>query len=115
MRSLEDLTATDRARLLELARAKKIKRKLTPALPIEPTDRNHPLELSFAQKRLWFLAQLEGGSTAYHISDGLRLIGSLDRAALRLALNHIVARHEALRTTFSQIDGRPVQVIGPVE
>ena len=83
--------------------------------PIISVDRNQPLELSFAQQRLWFLAQLEGASEAYHIAGGLRLVGDLDRAALQRALDRIVARHEALRTAFSQIDGRPVQVIGPAE
>ena len=83
--------------------------------PITCVDRHQPMELSFAQQRLWFLAQFEGASEAYHIAGGLRLVGDLDRAALRRALDRIVARHEALRTTFSQIDGRPVQVIGPAE
>jgi amino acid adenylation domain-containing protein len=83
--------------------------------PITITRRDRPLELSFAQQRLWFLSQFEGASEAYHIAGGLRLLGSLDRAALRRALDRIVARHEVLRTTFSQVDGRPVQIIGPAE
>jgi amino acid adenylation domain-containing protein len=83
--------------------------------PIIPIDRDRPLELSFAQQRLWFVAQFEGASEAYHVAGGLRLKGELDRAALRRALDRIVARHEALRTTFSQIDGRPAQIIGPAE
>src|SRR5262249_37073208 len=83
--------------------------------PITPADRSDRLELSFAQQRLWFIAQFEGASQAYHIAGGLRLTGDLDRRALRKALNRIVARHEALRTTFSQVDGHPVQVIGPAE
>src|SRR5262249_56247085 len=78
-------------------------------------DRNDRLELSFAQQRLWFIAQFEEASQAYHTSGGLRLTGDLDRRALRLALDGRVARHEALRTTFSQVDGRPIQVIGPAE
>ena len=54
--------------------------------------------MSFAQQRLWFLAQMEGGSEAYHIPLRLRLRGELDAGALRRALDRIVARHEALRT-----------------
>src|SRR5262245_31428140 len=115
MRSLEALTAIDRERLLALAQAVNVKRKSTPALPILPIDRDRPLELSFAQQRLLFLAQFEGASEAYHIASGIRLIGDLDRAALRMALDRIVARHESLRTTFFQIDGRPAQTIGPAE
>jgi amino acid adenylation domain-containing protein len=83
--------------------------------PITAVDRNNKLELSFAQQWLWFLAQLDKASRVYHIVVGLRLTGDLDRPALRRALDQIVARHEALRTTFSQIDGRPIQVIGSAE
>ena len=81
--------------------------------PISPADREKPLPLSFAQQRLWFLAQMEGVSEAYHILLGLRLRGDLDRQALRDTLDHLVLRHEPLRTTFSAIDGDPVQAIAP--
>ncbi len=83
--------------------------------PIERLPRDVPLPLSFAQQRLWFLAQFEGASQAYHITGGVKLTGVLDRQALRRALNEIVARHETLRTTFSQTKGGPIQVIGPPE
>ena len=69
------------------------------------------MPLSFAQQRLWFLAQLEGVSEAYHIPFGLHLKGTLDRAALRRALDRILARHEALRTTFHFMNGVPVQQV----
>ena len=115
MRSFEDLMVIDRERLLALAQLMNSKRKSTLALPITPIDRDRPLELSFAQQRLWFLAQFGGLSEAYHMVIGFRLIGDLDRAGLRWALDHIIARHQALRTTFSLIDGRPAQIIGPAE
>ncbi|HEY6351382.1 MAG TPA: condensation domain-containing protein, partial [Candidatus Angelobacter sp.] len=67
--------------------------------------------MSFAQERLWFLAQIEGGRKAYQNLHGLQLRGELDRAALRRALNQIVARHEALRTVFALVDGKPLQRI----
>ena len=73
------------------------------------------LPLSFAQQRLWFLAQMEGVSEAYHMSFGLRLQGALDRGALRGALERVVARHEALRTVFVMVDGEAVQRIHAVE
>src|ERR1700733_9402632 len=74
-------------------------------------ERGKKVPLSFAQQRLWFLAQMGGVGHAYHISTGLHLRGELNHAALRCALDRIVARHEALRTPFPFIDGEPVQQI----
>ncbi len=86
------------------------------ALPaITVADRGEALPLSFAQQRLWFLAQMEGGSEAYHIPVGLRLKGELDEEALRRALDRIVARHEALRTRFEVQEGQAVQLIVPAD
>jgi Condensation domain len=79
--------------------------------PIAAAGRDEPLPLSFAQQRLWFLAQMEGVSRAYHMPLGLRLTGELDRGALHRALDRLIARHEALRTTFDHTDGQPVQRI----
>jgi amino acid adenylation domain-containing protein len=82
--------------------------------PIRPVARGQQeLPLSFAQQRLWFLDQLEPGNLFYNIPLAVRLKGALDADALRRALNEIVRRHEALRTTFAAVDGRPVQVIAP--
>jgi len=68
--------------------------------------------MSFAQRRLWFLDQLEPGP---HYNDhfGLRLAGTLDAAILEKALNEIIRRHEALRSVFSAGEGRPVQAVLP--
>ncbi|HEX8362676.1 MAG TPA: amino acid adenylation domain-containing protein, partial [Longimicrobium sp.] len=71
--------------------------------------------LSFAQQRLWFLEQLGGAGAAYHIPLSVRLRGALDGRALRRALDRVVARHEALRTTFAQVNGEAVQLIAPAE
>ena len=85
-------------------------------LPIIPrVDRSQRQPLSFAQQRLWFLAQMDGASEAYHIPFGLRLTGQLDEKTLRQALDRIVARHEGLRTTFDEVDGEAMQRIGAVE
>jgi len=67
--------------------------------------------LSFAQQRMWFMEQLTPGTATYNIPTAIRLTGRLEVAALERSLNEIVRRHEALRTTFGQGDGRPVQVI----
>jgi amino acid adenylation domain-containing protein len=79
--------------------------------PLATVTRQGELPLSFAQERLWFLAQLAPGSTAYHLPAVVRLRGRLDGAALRVALDAVVSRHEALRTTFPAVNGRPVQQI----
>lgn len=66
--------------------------------------------VSYAQQRQWFLWQLDPDSSAYHITGALRLEGQLDFAALTKSFNHIVKRHDALRTIFrSTPDGRVEQ------
>jgi amino acid adenylation domain-containing protein len=81
---------------------------------IPPADRTGLLPLSWAQQRLWFLAELDrGASAAYHMAAALRMQGKLDRGALQAALDRMVHRHENLRTTFHDVDGQSVQVIAP--
>ncbi|MBI6548643.1 non-ribosomal peptide synthetase [Xenorhabdus lircayensis] len=71
------------------------------------------LPLSWAQQRLWFLAQLDAAAqTAYHIPGGLRLQGHLNLDALQSALDKIVVRHEILRTTIKMVGGQAQQFIG---
>jgi amino acid adenylation domain-containing protein/non-ribosomal peptide synthase protein (TIGR01720 family) len=74
---------------------------------------SQPLPLSFAQQRLWFLHEFEPDSVEYVTPMALRLRGALDLAALNAALTALVARHESLRTTFEDVDGRGVQIIHP--
>ena len=74
-------------------------------------SRDKDLPLSFAQQRLWFLDQLEPGSTVYNVPGALRIEGPLGVEVLERCFNEIVRRHEALRTTFSTVEEEPVQVI----
>ncbi|MBZ0167631.1 MAG: non-ribosomal peptide synthetase, partial [Candidatus Omnitrophica bacterium] len=67
--------------------------------------------LSFAQQRLWFLDQYEGGSATYNMTVAMQLRGRIEVDVLERALNEIVGRHETLRTTFRTMDKQPVQVI----
>ena len=67
--------------------------------------------MSFAQQRLWFLAQLEPDSPFYNMPMAVRLRGTLNVQAVGLAFEQILRRHEVLRTTFTMIDGQPVQII----
>ena len=68
---------------------------------------------SFAQQRLWFLDQMDPGSSAYNIQRAARMKGRLDLPALRASLNALVARHESLRTNFGSYQGEPTQIIAP--
>jgi acyl carrier protein len=83
-----------------------------PPAIVATTDEQR-LPLSFAQQRLWFLSQLMGAAQAYNIPMGFFLRGPLDALALERALDQLVARHEALRTTFPVEDGEPLQKIAP--
>jgi amino acid adenylation domain-containing protein len=83
------------------------------ALPILPRTQNEHLPLSFAQQRLWFLDQLVPDAPIYNIPLAYRVTGQLNVAALEQSLSEIVRRHEALRTTFTAVDGQPIQAIAP--
>ncbi|WP_375502639.1 amino acid adenylation domain-containing protein [uncultured Nostoc sp.] len=76
-----------------------------------PIDRGEDLPLSFAQQRLWFLAQLEPCTVAYNMSTAFQLTGLLNVTVLEQSIVAIVNRHEVLRTTFLVVDGQPRQVI----
>lgn len=80
---------------------------------IQRIERSGPLALSWSQHRLWFIDQLEGGSTAYHVPVGIHLYGQLDRTALHAALDAIIDRHESLRTVFVKVAGEPAQQVLP--
>src|SRR5262249_32621931 len=84
------------------------------AAPIPRLDRRVWTELptSFAQQGLWFLHELDGDLTAYHIPETWRLDGPLDVDSLRRALETIDERHAPLRTTFRTVNGKHAQVIG---
>ena len=80
---------------------------------VEAEDEVFVFPMSFGQQRMWFLDQFQPGSPFYNIPSAIRLTGELNVAALRRALNEIVGRHEALRTTFAVVDGEPSQLIAP--
>ncbi|AJZ63112.1 amino acid adenylation domain protein [Paraburkholderia fungorum] len=72
-------------------------------LPIPPrADRAASAPASFAQTRLWLHARMIDEPAAYHITERLRLDGALDANALRLSCDALIARHEALRTSFAE-------------
>ncbi|WP_153015252.1 condensation domain-containing protein, partial [Pseudomonas syringae] len=69
--------------------------------------------LSFSQRQLWFLDQMEPGNAFYNVPTAVLLKGVLDVSALERALNELIMRHEILRTTFASVDGEPRQIVHP--
>lgn len=82
---------------------------------ISPRPRGVPAPLSFAQRRLWFLEQLEPGTNTYNVPRALRFKGELNVTALEQTINEIKRRHEVLRTVFRVVDGQPVQEVMPLQ
>ncbi len=106
--------SNDRTELLKRLLEDKARqaRKISPR-PAAGEGRPARWPASWAQQRLWFIDQLEGGSIAYHIPWVARLRGALNAKALQQALHALVQRHEALRTVFAEVDGELMQEILP--
>jgi amino acid adenylation domain-containing protein len=86
--------------------------------PVVPVDRGGPLPLSFGQRRLWFLDQLNPGSPEWVSPLFVRIAEDTAEHEVSRALDALTARHESLRTRYTAVDGEPVQVIDaprPVE
>ncbi|HEX6747476.1 MAG TPA: amino acid adenylation domain-containing protein [Longimicrobium sp.] len=80
---------------------------------IVPVPRGGLLPASLPQERLWFIDRMDPGTAGYVVSSSMRLRGAIDLDALRRAVAELVRRHEVLRTTFAEVDGRPTQRIRP--
>lgn len=106
-----NLSSAKRALLEAMRKEERIGAALEPT--IQPSAIEGPAPLSVGQEELWLLAQLDGASQAYNVPITYRLRGRLDVGALKRALNRLVERHAILRTRFTVIDGRPMQVIDP--
>ncbi len=75
---------------------------------IPQRDPAEPVQLSFAQWRLWFLEQLRPGTNAWNTPVAVTLRGPLDVDALQRALQLLVERHSTLRTLIRTAAGQPV-------
>lgn len=108
-------TVFDHPTVAELAQQIEAQGTVPVEPPLLPQPRPAELPLSFAQERLWFLAQLENTAEAYNIALALRLQGALQVEALVAALATVVGRHEILRTCFPARDGSPRQQLAEPE
>lgn len=105
------LSPERRALLEQKLRAQGIAVPAPSGIPVR-ADRTAAAPLSSAQKRLWFMQQLEPGTVAYNMNLALRLKGPLDHAALSRAYRALIERHEPLRTRFPVgADGQPQQIV----
>ena len=71
--------------------------------------------VSFAQRRLWFLSQLEPDNAAYHLAAWRFIAGPVDALCMEAAVNDVLQRQASLRTVFSEVEGQPMQVVKPHE
>ncbi len=106
------LSATKRALLEQRLRGKGLQRTVGPTITRLAPGAAPPL--SFAQERLWYLNQLEPNAAIYSVRSAYRLTGTLDVDSLRQSLTRVVARHDALRTTFRIAGEVPVIEVAPV-
>ncbi|HEY3692595.1 MAG TPA: amino acid adenylation domain-containing protein, partial [Pseudonocardiaceae bacterium] len=121
--SIEGRIAALPAHLQEVLR-RRLAGQSTQSDRIPSVDRTESLPLSFSQQRLWFLEEFQAGdlqseraqtgSGQYNSGIAMRLRGRLQVPALAAAVRELVARHESLRTTFEEVDGKGTQVVHPV-
>ncbi|MCY7858964.1 non-ribosomal peptide synthetase [Bacillus sonorensis] len=78
---------------------------------IKPAPSMETYPVSSAQKRMYFLQQMDPEATVYNMPAVFLAEGPLDRARLERAFQSLVARHESLRTRFDIVDGAPVQQV----
>nr|QIE08767.1 non-ribosomal peptide synthetase [Nocardia sp.] len=85
-----------------------------PARPaIGGRARGERIPLSYSQLAMWFQYRMDGAGAVGNLPLAMRFDGVLDIAALRAALTDVVARHESLRSTFPEHEGKPYQVVHP--
>lgn len=109
LRSLFDASSIAELTLKVKALQSGVQKTLQPA--IEKHTGNVPVELSFAQQRLWYLDQLEPENPVYNIPVIYQLSGELQTVYLIDALQTIYMRHQVLRTSFQFNEDKAAQVI----
>lgn len=107
--NIKDLSPEQKKKLLLELQKKKAQKES--ALVIKPVEKQDSYELSYAQKRLWILDQINEGYYGYIIPTSLLLEGTLNKKALSEAFSSVIRRHESLRTYFVSEEGQPRQKI----
>ena len=111
---IAQLSPEQRALLIRLLEKKgAVPPAVTPPPPIPRRPPGAKCPASLDQERLWFLHLMDPRSAAYNVDIPMRLRGEIEMPPLVRALNEIVRRHEAWRTTFAAVDGEPVQIVAP--
>ena len=109
----QDRLAEAKRKLLE----KRLRGELKPVKQAGPELKRYPggpeYPMSWAQERLWFLDQLEPGNPFYNIPGGTLISARVDVPTLERSFAEVVRRHEALRTVFRLVDGKPMQIVQP--
>jgi len=85
--------------------------KVSKYCEIKRLQKQEHYELSYAQKRLWIINQLNQSSTAYNMPGRITLFEKVDKSLIKKVFDTLATRHEAFRTMFKEIDGNPVQII----
>jgi NRPS condensation-like uncharacterized protein len=89
--------------------------EITPYIEITTLPPREYYELSYAQKRLWIIQKRNPGSQVFNMPDGVTLHEKVDPGVVREVLRQLIARHEGLRTFFTEVDGQVVQKVEAVE
>lgn len=79
--------------------------------PIRPIERRDYYPVSYGQKRLWFLQQLDPAAASYNMPERVQWAEPVEPALIRNVLTRLIARHESFRTYFTAVNGEPVQRI----
>ncbi|WDE02114.1 non-ribosomal peptide synthetase [Thalassomonas actiniarum] len=101
-------TIKDLAAVIEQGSQASLRDKITAS-----ADKNAPMPLSFAQQRLWFIDQLQGGSSEYNMPGAFSVQGDFDSKAAEQAFAAIIERHEILRTVYIEQDDVTLQRLKP--
>ncbi|MEV0460841.1 amino acid adenylation domain-containing protein [Catellatospora methionotrophica] len=115
---MTDSSLAERLAALSPQQRAELVRNLRPAQPVAqpivrlPRSEPTVFDVSFEQRRVWFLDRFDPGGAAHNLPFALDLDGDLDLDALQRSLDGLVVRHEALRTTFLDVDGSPRQLVG---